>query len=611
MFRSVVPAALLLGVVTAYAADNTSPSAPVVVTAARSAESTDDTLASVTVITRADIERQQARSLPDLLTGVPGLFWSNNGGSGKATFAYLRGSESDHILVLIDGVKVGSATTGTTAFQDISLEQIERIEIVRGPRSSLYGSEAVGGVIQIFTREAHGPITPAFSIGTGTYDTRHASAAIGGGNDSGWFHLAAEGLRTDGFNACEGALSGGCYTIEPDDDGNRTWSMTARAGHRYSATTEADVQWSRTRSEPHYDGSFGNESRDAQQLASGRLRFALGDTWLASLIAGRSWDQSDSYQDSTYVSSFNTRRDTVSFQNDFILSANDVFTAGVDYNGDRIDSSTDYAATARDVRGLFLQQQSTLGAHDVQLALRGDDNSQFGRHNTGSVAWGYAFGAHQRVFASYGTAYKAPSFNELYYPGYGNAELDPESSRTIETGLRGTAQTTQWSVAIYQTIVDDLISYDASINAPNNLDAARLRGAEATFATRIAAWGIQSALTLLDPENRAAGANYGKVLPRRAERALRIDADRHIGVYALGATWFGASQRYDDLANTVELGGYATVDIRAGYAFAQDWLLQARVSNLFDKYYQTAAFYNQPGRTLDITLRYQPSFAKP
>lgn len=611
MFRSVVPAALLLGCVTVYAADTNSNPDQVVVTATRSAESTDDTLASVTVITRADIERRQARSLPELLTGAPGLSWSNNGGSGKATFAYLRGSESDHVLVLIDGVKVGSATTGTTAFQDIPLEQIERIEIVRGPRSSLYGSEAVGGVMQIFTRQARGPITPAFSVGAGTYNTRHASARVTGGNDSSWFNLGAEGLRTDGFNACAGSLSGGCYTIEPDDDGNRTWSMTARAGHRYSATTEADVQWSRTHSEPHYDGSFGNESHDEQQLASGRLRFAPRDTWLASIVAGRSWDQSDSYQDGAYMSSFNTRRDTVSFQNDFVLNAANLLTAGVDYNGDDIDSSADYAVTSRDVRGLFVQQQSTLGTHDVQLALRSDDNSQFGRHNTGSFAWGHGFGAQQRVFASYGTAYKAPSFNELYYPGYGNAELNPETSRTIEAGLRGRSQTRQWSVAIYQTNVDDLITYDASINAPNNLDAARLRGAEATLATHIAAWDIQSALTLLDPENRAAGANYGKVLPRRAERALRIDADRRIGAYTFGATWFGASQRYDDLANTIELGGYATVDIRGGYALAQNWLLQARVANLFDKSYQTASYYNQPGRTLDITLRYQPSSAKP
>ena len=611
MFRRTVPAALLLGCSSIYAADNaTDSAAPIIVSATRSAESADDTLASVTVITREDILLQQARSLPEVLTGVPGLTWSSNGGAGHTTFAYLRGTESDHMLVLIDGIKVGSATSGTTSFQDIPLDQIERIEVVRGPRSSLYGSEAVGGVIQIFTRQARGPITPAFSIGVGTYNTRHVTLSAAAGNAKNWFSFGAEGLTTDGFNACAGSLTNACFTIEPDDDGNRTSSLSARAGHRYSATTEADVQWSRTRSQTYYDGSFSNESRSMQQRASTRLRFAPVDNWLASIVTGRSWERLDTYQDGTYGGTFNTRRDSLSLQNDFTLGPTQLLTAGVDYNGDDITSSEAYTVTSRDVRGLFAQHQGAFGAHDVQAALRSDDNSQFGRHHTGSAAWGYAINPAQRVFVSYGTAYKAPSFNELYYPGFGNAELNPETSRTLETGLRGSARAGQWSVAIYQTTVADLISYDASINAPNNLDKARLSGAEATLAKRLLAWNIKSALTLLDPENRSADDNYGKVLPRRAERALRIDADRSMGVYTFGATWFGQSQRYDDLANTIKLGGYATVDIRGGYTLAKDWLLQARVVNIFDKFYETAYYYNQPGRMLDVTLRYQPTFAQ-
>ena len=211
-----------------------------------------------------------------------------------------------------------------------------------------------------------------------------------------------------------------------------------------------------------------------------------------------------------------------------------------------------------------------------------------------------------RFNVSYGSAFKAPTFNELYYPGYGNASLQPEESRSIELGISGKTDYGHWSSNVFETRIDDLIAYDASIFAPGNVDEARIRGLEVVLGAKIKTWDFTTNLTLLDPENRSSGSSNGNVLARRAEQSMRVDANHKMGKYTFGTTVLAEGRRYDDLANTRELSGYTTIDLRAEYAFAKNWLLQARVENLLDKDYETAAFFNQPGRGLYMTLRYQP-----
>ncbi len=595
-------ALLLLGSPSVFAAEID----PVIVTATRTARTADETLASVTVITRKDIERQQAQSVQDLLRGIPGVDIANNGGPGKATSVFLRGTESDHVLVLIDGVKVGSATLGTTAFQDIPVEQIERIEIVRGPRSSLYGSEAIGGVIQIFTRKGGGTLKPYVSLGGGSYETYNASAGVSGGGERGWFSLSASGIDTEGFNACNGSLSAGCFTTEPDKDGYSNLSGSLRAGYRFDNGAEVDIHALHTDGDTEFDGSFVNESESIQQVLGGTLRFSPLDIWQITLAAGQSRDESDNFKDGTFQSRFDTERDTLSFQNDLSIALDHLLTVGTDFQDDRVDSTTAYAISSRDNTGLFTQYQGRFGAHDVQLSLRRDDNEQFGNRNTGGAAWGYALNEGLRLTASYGTAFKAPTFNELYFPGFGNPNLRPEESDSIELGLGSKAAWGHWTINAYETRIDDLIAFDASTFAPANIDQARIRGLEAVLGTRLGNWDLNTNLTLLDPENRSGDTNDGNVLPRRARQSFRVDADRRFGQYTFGATLLAAGKRYDDLANTRRLGGYGTVDLRAEYALTRDWRLQARIVNLLDKDYETAAFYNQPGRSLLVTLRYQP-----
>ena len=581
----------------------------VIVTAARTAQTAEASLAAVTVISREEIERSQATSVPDLLRGVPGLGIANNGGAGKTTSLFLRGTESDHVLVLIDGVKIGSATAGVSAIQDIPVELIERIEIVRGPRSSLYGSEAIGGVIQIFTRKGRGEITPYFSIGGGSFESYHTAAGVAGDVGQGWFSANVSATGTQGINSCGGQAApgvSGCRNTEPDKDGYRNVSGSFRAGWRFDPGTEADVHLLRAKGKNEFDGSTVNESEFVQQVVGGRVRLTPAQNWKATLAAGQSRDESDNFLDDVFKSRFNTRRDTASWQNDISLDTDQLFTVGVDWQKDHINSTTAYPERTRTNKGAFSQYLGSWGAHEVQLSLRRDDNEFSGYYTTGGAAWGYTFTPDWRFMVSYGTAFKAPTFNELYFPGYGNPDLEAESSHSVEVGVNGKGAWGHASVHLFRTKVDDLIAFDAASFSPKNIDQARIHGLEAIWGKAFGLWELNTSLTLLDPENRAQGAYRGNLLPRRARQMVRIDLDRDWGQWKTGATLYGEGRRFDDLANQRRLPGYGTLDVRAEYRLSKAWRVQGRIANLFDKDYQTAAFYNQPGRSGWITLRYQP-----
>ncbi len=587
---------------------------PITVTATRTTQTANEALAAMTVISRKDIERQQARSIQDLLRGVPGVNVINNGGMGKATSINMRGTESDHVLVLIDGIKIGSATSGTTSFQNIPIDQIERIEIVRGPRSSLYGSEAIGGVIQIFTRKGGRGLKPNLSFGGGSYQTFNGSVGLSGGNGPGWFNLNASGMTTRGFNSCTGKPSpggAGCFTDEqPDRDGYRNIAGSLRAGYRFENGLDIETNFLHSDGKTEFDGTFVNNSEIIQQVLGGTARYSPIDIWRISITAGRSREDSDNFfrdaLENTFKSRFNTQRDTVSLLNDIAFTQAQLLTLGFDYQNDQINSTEDFAITSRNNFGVFAQHQASLAAHDLQLSLRHDDNEQFGSRVTGGAAWGYALNERLRLTASFGSAYKAPTFNELYFPNFGNAHLQPEESRSYELGTNGQTDWGNWSLHVYETHIDDLIAFDASTRAPANIDQARIRGLEGVLNTQIKGWHLNANLTLLNPENRASGANNGNTLPRRAQESIRFDAHRAIGKFMLGGMLLVEGERYDDLANTRKLESYVKLDLRVEYAFNQNWRIQGRLENLFDKHYETAAFFNQPGRNFFATLRYQP-----
>lgn len=580
---------------------------PVVVTASRTARTRDKTLAAITVIDRAEIDRLQPPSLQALLAGRAGIALANNGGAGKATSVFLRGTESDHVLVLVDGIKLGSATSGGASLQDIPPEQVERIEIVRGPFSSLYGSEALGGVIQIFTRRPQGGAMPSFTLATGSERTRRATLGVGGrvGDTAqgGWYAINASHNRTDGINAYRGPRG-----FDRDLDGYRNDALVLQGGWRFDERWDVEARVFRAEGRNEYDGTASNLSETVQQTVGGRLRYAPTDALRIALSLARSEDLSDNYRNAVYASTFDTRRRMATLQADATLG-DSLLTFGLDWHADRVGSSTRYARDRRVNRGLFVQWQQDLGAQSLQASLRRDEDSQFGGVTTGSALWGWRLGDALRLSARYGTAYKAPTFNELYFPGYGNPALQPEHARSVEIGLRGEHAAGGWSLNAFETRIDDLIAYDADLRptpGPNNIDRARIRGVEAVGDLHVADWDLRASATWLDPRADGDNASRGRHLPRRPTRSGRLDIDRRFDRVSLGASVTGAGHRYENLANTRRLDGYGLVDLRVGFEFARDWSVQLTAGNVFDRHYETAEFYPQPGRHWLLALRHAP-----
>lgn len=615
---ALLAAAIAAPAVAAAQSDDAKPLDSVVVTATRTATTVDASLAAVEVIDRSQIEASGALSLPDLLRGRAGIAIVNQGGMGKLSTLFLRGTESDHTLFLVDGIRVGSPTSGLAALQDIPLEQIERIEIVRGPRSSLYGADAIGGVIQIFTRRATGSGTSGHvRLAAGSHGRAEASAGVDLRGARGGIGVDVAHQETRGINACTGFFDpltfagAGCFILPGthlDRDGYRNDSVTLRADFAPNDAWRFDARLFRATGHNDYDGDYSDNADIVQEVVGGGVRWTPSAHTQLKLTFGRNIDDSSNSIGSVFSNRFRTTRDSASLQGDFTLAAGHVLTAGLDWLRDRAtvtDPWSPFTAT-RGNRAGFLQYQGDFGAQDLQLALRHDDNSQFGGKTTGGIAWGLDFAGGWRLTASYGTAFKAPSFNELYYPGFSNPLLRPESSRSGELSLA--YEGTGWKVQAnaYDTRIRDLIAWDALLGAPGNVDSARIRGLELTGSARLGAWTISGQLGWLDARNRSTGFLHGKRLARRPQHSARLDLDRAFGDWSVGLTAIAAGARWDDIANTLRVGGYGTLDARVGWRFAPGWTLQANVNNLFDKRYETSAWYNQPGREFLVSLRWQP-----
>jgi vitamin B12 transporter len=581
----------------------------VVITADRKARTVDETLTPVTVITRKDIEKYQATDVAEVLRRVPGVNIVNSGGVGKVTSVFLRGTNSSHVLVLVDGIKIGAATTGVTALQDVPLDQVERIEVVRGPRSSLYGSEAIGGVIQIFTRKGGKGFQPEISISAGSHNTQKANVNLAGGDKNTWYNLNAGTEKTDGINACSSTTTA-CFADEPDVDGYRRESVALRAGHRLDSGTALEASLSRSQGKNYFDGGLfsGNSNDFVQENFSGKLTHTFDERVAVSAQIGQSRDEAYNYYNGgdlspTVSRQFDTRRNTAGLQTDITLNANAELTLGADTQKDNVISDNAYTVKSRKNDGVFASYQHDFGKTDVEISARSDDNEQFGKHNTGAVAIGYDISDNLRVKASQGKAFRAPTFNELYWPNMGNANLKPERSRNTEIGIDGKWVNGTWSVNAFDNKINDMIPAWPI----NNIDRATIRGVELGTSTQMAGWDVVANVTLQNPKN-AAGTNAGKLLQRRPKQIANLDVDRKLADVRVGASIHAESERYDDVANASakKLPGYGTLDLRADYQMAKDWTVGVKVGNVLDKDYQTAQGYNQDGINGLVTLKYAP-----
>ncbi len=593
----------------AAAQDATTALDPMLVTATRTPIMLSDSLSPAQVIDRATIDASQATSLQDLLRGRAGIDLANTGGLGKQTSLFLRGTNSSHTVVLIDGVRINTADFGLAMLQDLPLAQIERVEIVRGPQSSLYGADAIGGVVQIFTRRHGGGFAPRLELGGGSHGLRQASGGIGGGTERGWFGLDIGYQHSDGIDACRGSslTFAGCGAEEPDRDGYRNLSGSARGGYTFNPQWSVEGTALRAEGENHYDGYY-NYSETVQQVLAGKVRYTPSERVGLAASIGRSDNESDNYGPLEAFGSAQTHRDTASLQADIAIATGHLLTAGVDWSDDSLDgSSAGYLVDSRDNTGVYVQYQGRFGQHQLQASMRNDDNEQFGNHTTGSVAWGMEFGGGWKLTASHGTAFKAPTFSDLYDPWSGVPTLDPEESRSTNLGIAQQGRGWRWGVDVYETRVDDLITFDAATFQMTQVEKARIRGAELTGNVVLGGVDINAQLSWTDPRNRTAGNSYDNWLARRARQTARIDLDRTFGDLRVGLTGFGAGKRFDDAANAVRLAGYGTLDVRLEYALNRDWSLLARAANVFDRRYETVAWYNQPGREYQLSLRYQPT----
>ncbi len=622
---TVASALLPLAVTSAIASVITTPAfaetGQLVVTATRMAQTIDQSLVPVSVLTREDIDRSPATSLPELLSQLPGVDFSVSGGQGKDSSLYLRGTNSSHTLVLIDGVRVGSVTLGSTPFQDISLTQIERIEVVRGPRSSLYGSEAIGGVIQIFTKKAQQGVTGSAKVSVGNHNTQALSASVGMGSELGGLALSLSRLKTDGINSQSG--------YDSDKDGYENSSASINLNLNISDKTQAKITALHTDANNQFDRSpapFNDYAENMQQTLGVRVSSELSDSWSLSGGVSQHRDESETHflefdlGTFTYIpaqSQINTKRYGVDLKTDHYLSENQTLTLGIDYQKDQISSSQAYLGDERDNTAVFAQWQMEYGKLGVLTGLRHDDNEHFGSKNTGNINLGYQLDHKRRVLASYGTAFKAPTFNDLYWPadpyGAGNPSLIPETSESVELGYEVNNGSVDYAARLFMTDIDNLIEWactadcDADYLAlpypfwqPSNVSRARIKGLELESSVEIEQWRGRATLSFLDPRNRDSD-NY---LAKRARRTLQLDLTRSFNAMSLSASLLAQGERFKDAANTAKLPGYAVVNLKAQYDLDKSWTVEAKVNNLLDKEYSTNSDYNSLDRTYLLSLAY-------
>lgn len=611
---------------------------PVVVTATRTATPITDQLGEITLIRREDIERAAVDTLPQLLGQLPGVQMTADSARGFTASMFIRGSNNQHALVLVDGQRVSSATVGATAIAHLPISQIERIEVLRGSASSLYGSDALGGVIQIFTRQGQGAPAPEAAVTLGSYGTRTLNASYGGKVDDTWFRISLGREVVAGFSDIKAPRGGYYDSFNPDRDGYQQSSLGLGIGHKLSPTWDLGLNYwashSTKRSDnancdpTDYEGTSCTtafDNRENQRLASWQMRaqYRPGAHWTSVLRVGQSRDDLRSWLynpggPEVTVPRYVTTQQQLSWQNDVRLGPG-VWMSALERRRVGVDSTQTFTVRSQESDSLVLGYQAWLERHLWQASVRKDWVQAMPNQTTHSVGYGYKFLPQWLARASVGTGYKVPTFNDLYWPVdyanfyQGNPGLRPERSRNAELGLSYQAQDTTASVTVYRNAVKDIIvnTYDADIGlvTPVNVNTAVLRGMTLQGSHRWSAWTLKAAFDLLDAKDAATGFQ----LPRRVPRSATLHASRTSGPWSYGAQLGLYSHRYNDKENQQRLSGYGLVHLHLGYALSRQLGLQARLNNVFDRDYVQAQGLYDPfnqyavaGRSLFVTLRYTP-----
>lgn len=602
--------------------DTSTTAQTMVVTASRFAEPEASILAPVNIVTREEISRLQAKTVTEVMRTLPGVETISYGGHGQSASTAVRGGTSAQTLVLLDGVRVNAITSGGANLNDLPLNQVERIEYVRGARASIYGADAIGGVINIITRPDVGTQRHQLSGGAGSRGERQlgwsSTSTVGA---AGQLKGAAGFEQEDGYNV---------HPVAGVNDGDEHGyeGYNAMLDYQQALNNQFDLfttaRWFRNQAQydNSYTGSWGSQherketwSENQSYLVGGRyhagnyqseLQGNYGREDLYSYVDSSSRDAA---QDRTYIRQYN-----LSWLHDLALTDAWRLGTGVDWRRERltpdsVSSGVAYAddTHSRDNTGLYALSQFQQGAWQAELSGRTDDNDQYGRHNTWQSGAGWTFLTDYRLSGRYGTGFRAPSFNDLYFPDAytpGNPDLQPEESKNRELMLDGVTKMVIWRVTGYRNDIEQMIQWapdSSGLWHPENVGQARIDGLELEAEFDTAQISHRLSADFKDPQDTV----RDKQLQRIAKRNAKWIAQTNIQQWEGSLSWIYQGERYDDAANTVVLGGYSVWDMGLGYSLTQQLKLQGRLANMLDKQYETAVGYPAAGRSFYMTVNYQ------
>ena len=576
-----------------------------VVTAAREAQPLRTVTADMSVIDRAAIERSGATGVADLLAQVPGVQITRNGGPGQTTSVFLRGMGNQHTAVFVDGVRFNSQELqGGALWAALPLAQIERIEILRGPAAAIYGSDAMGGVVQIFTRRGDGPLRAYAEAGLGNQGTSKISTGLQGGANGWSYGLHAADERSDGFDV----NPGNPWTPNSDRDGYSNSSLGLNAGYR-QGVHQIDTRLQHNRFKAHYDQSAAPfDDYDRVKNTSGTLRWqaAWSDRYTSVVQLGQARSTIRRFTDSPEGNDGHSNNYLL--QNQWKLG-DSRFNLDLERREDRL--RTDYAWTQntdsrRVQNSLSAGWRYASGRQQLDANMRHDRVRDQQSKTTGGLGYGLQLNDSLRWVVSAGTAFRTPTLYERF-TGQAAADLKPESSANIETGLHYNAGHQQLSAVAYRNKIKNQITYDwtssPACNCYRNWESVELKGLTLTGATRMQRMNLGLSLDFLNPKN----LENGKLLPYRSKRMLKLSADTQLAGWTLGTEAQLYSARFVDAENAATLGGYGVVNVYAQHQLAKDWSLLARVNNLADRDYAPTKGYANAGRTLFVSVKWAPA----
>lgn len=604
-----------------------------VTTPTRKSENQKNIIANTTVITEEEIEQAGLSSLAELLQKQSGIEISNLGGPGKVSSINIRGTSSTHSIILLDGMRIGASTSGMTAIENLPLSQIEKIEIVRGPASSLYGQDGIGGVIQIFTKKGREGFHPYLSIGYGRYQTKQLNAGISGGNKTTSYALNISGTNTDGFSAFVPDSSKASNTQNLDKDKYKNRSISSTLSYNLNKDYKIDLQYFLTTGRNMFDNRFANFSPDQnyrdkskQEVYAMKTTGQINKLWESSIKIGKSTDLYSAQQhynmdtfvyDPDVVDLYETTQYQMTWQNNIKLNKGSLVML-YDFLQEKIDTTDLYDKTKRTNNGFVLGYNTEYNQNTLQTSLRKDLNSQYNNETTGNIGYAYQINPQWKISSSFGTAFVAPSFNYLYSSvdswALGNPDLKPEKSKNIEGSIKYQDNSKSFSLTAYQNAIKDFIIYEAiaenSRTNTQNLNEAKIQGVTLTGDQSFEHIQLKGSLTAESPKNK----DTNKYLPRRAKLYGNLGINYYIQEWIFGIEQIGSGSRYDDKANNNKIEGYTITNLIANFALNEKTTINFRLDNAFDKAYalayegsqssSTGYIYQTPGRSLYANLRY-------